>query len=242
MRKAILPAAAALALLMLAGCGEEENYYGYGGQNQITVTGSGRASAEPDMAVVIFAVDISGEDPVEVADEAAMKVDSAIAAAMEMGISEDDINTSSYSMWIEKKYDPVTYMETDELVYHVSHYLRANIRDLDAVGGFIASMVESGVNTVSSVTFTLEDRSELASDARADAVERAGEKAEQLAGSLDVALGEVVMVNEYTNYYPASDMTAMGYGGYAGEMTAPNVSPGSFTMGVDVTITWKLEE
>jgi uncharacterized protein YggE len=103
-------------------------------------------------------------------------------------------------------------------------------------------MVESGVNTVSSVTFTLEDRSELASDARADAVERAGEKAQQLAGSLDVALGEVVMVNEYTNYYPASDMTAMGYGGYAGEMTAPNVSPGSFTMGVDVTITWKLEE
>jgi len=230
------------ALMLLAACGEEENYYGYGGQNQVTVTGNGTASAEPDMAVVVFAVDITGEDPVEVADEAAQKIDAAIAAAMEMGLSEEDISTSSYSLWTEKEYDPVTYTETGDMIYHVSHYLRADIRDLDSVGEFLAAMVESGVNTVSSVSFTLEDRTALAAEARADAVEKAQQKAGQLAEGLGVELGEISMVNEYTNYYPMTDYSTMGYGGYAGEMSAPNVSPGSFTMGVDVTITYRLEE
>jgi len=52
MRKLTMLAGAVLLLAALSGCSEEENYYGYGGQNQITVTGSGRASAEPDMAVI----------------------------------------------------------------------------------------------------------------------------------------------------------------------------------------------
>jgi hypothetical protein len=229
------------ALMLLAACGEEENYYGYGGQNQITVTGNGTASAEPDMAVVVFAVDISGEDPVEVADEAAQKIDAAIEAAMEMGLSEDDISTSSYSMWTENEYDPVTYVETGEIVYHVSHYLRADIRDLDGVGRFLAGMVESGVNTVSSVSFTLEDRTELAAQARSDAIAKARRKAEQLAGGLGVELGGVTMVNEYTNYYPVNDYSTTTYGG-AGEMSAPSLTPGSFTMGVDVTVTYEIAE
>ncbi|MFO7949177.1 MAG: SIMPL domain-containing protein [Candidatus Fermentibacteraceae bacterium] len=230
------------ALMLLAACGEEENYYGYAGQNQVTVTGNGTASAEPDMAVVIFAVDITGDDPAEVTDEAAQKVDAAIAAAMEMGLPEDDIYTSSYSLWTEKEYDPVTYNETGEIIYHLSHYLRADIRDPDSVGEFLAIMMESGVNTVSSVSFTLEDRFELAAEARADAVEKAQQKAGQLAEGLGVELGEITMVNEYTNYYPMTDYSTMGYGGYAGEMSAPDVSPGSFTMGVDVTITYKIRE
>lgn len=230
------------ALMLLAACGEEENYYGYAGQNQITVTGNGTASAEPDMAVVIFAVDITGDDPAEVTAEAAQKVDAAIAAAMEMGLSEDDIYTSSYSLWTEKEYDPVTYTETGEIIYHLSHYLRANIRDMDSVGEFLAVMMESGVNTVSSVSFTLEDRFELAAEAREDAVDKASFKAAQLAERLDVELGEVTMVNEYTNYYPMTDYSTMGYGGYAGEMSAPDVSPGSFTMGVDVTLTYRIKE
>jgi len=241
MARAALVAAMA-ALMLLAACGEEENYYGYGGQNQITVTGNGTASAEPDMAVVIFAVDITGDDPAEVTDEAAQKVDAAIAAAMEMGLSEDDIYTSSYSLWTEKEYDPVTYTETGEIIYHLSHYLRANIRDVDSVGEFLAVMMESGVNTVSSVSFTLEDRFELAAEAREDAVDKASFKAAQLAERLDVELGEVTLVNEYTNYYPMTDYSTMGYGGYAGEMSAPDVSPGSFTMGVDVTLTYRIEE
>lgn len=240
MAKAALVALA--AIMLLAACGEEENYYGYGGQHQITVTGNGTASAEPDMAVVTFAVDITGEDPVEVADEAAEKIDAAIEAAMEMGLSEEDISTSSYSMWTEKEYDPVTYTETGEMLYHVSHYLRADIRDLDSVGSFLAAMVESGVNTVNSVSFTLEDRTELAAAARADAVEKARRKARQLADGLGVTLGGITMVNEYTNYYPITDSPTATFSAGYGEMSAPDVSPGSLTMGVDVTVTYEIEE
>ena len=227
-------------LVLLTACGDD-NYYPYGGQNQITVTGNGTASAEPDMAVVIFAVDISGDDPVAVVDEAAQKVDDAIAAAVELGLNEEDVTTNSYSMWIEHGYDPVTYTETDEIIYHVSHYLKADIRELDNVGVFLAAMVESGVTTVSSVSFTVEDRTELIAEAREDAIHRASFKAAQLAAGLDMELGEVVMVNEYTNHYLMNDYGTMAYG-YGGEASAPNVSPGGFTMGVDVTVTYEIAE
>lgn len=236
-----------LALLTITvltiGCDSDTNNincYPQSGQygNQLTVTGNGRATAEPDLASVTFGVDLSAEDPAEAVSEAAARVDSALAAASAIDVAEEDIHTSSYSMWIEPVYDPVTYEETDELAYHVSHRLTAKVRNMDRVGEFLAAVVEAGANTVSGVSFSTEDRTELLSRARRNAVNNAGRKARELAGELGLTLGPAINVSEYTSYYP----TDYGYGDYYDAMGEPAVSPGAFSVGVDVTVTFEIEE
>lgn len=229
--------------LALVGCESDTNNincypqsYPYG--NQLTVTGNGKASAEPDLATVTFGVEVSGEDPAEAVSEAASRIDSTLAAVSSFGIEDRDVSTSSYTMWIEQVYDPMTYEETGEQTYHVSHHLTAKVRDMDRVGAFLATVVEAGANTVTGVSFSVEDRTQLVSEARRDAVQAAREKAGELAGELGLNLGRAASVSEYTNYYPMG----YGYGGYYDGMGEPAVSPGAFSLGVDVTVTFEIEE
>lgn len=232
---------AALSLLICA-CGSPEPQTGT--FRQISVTGTGIAKADPDIATIVLGVDVTSEDPAEAVSEAATMINSALSAAQAIGVAEEDISTESYSLWIESVYDPITYQYTGEKIYHVSQYESIVVRDLSTVGNVLSGLVGAGVNTVSSVSFGIEDQATLLDQARAAALADAVERAESMAVGLGVDLGDPVYVSEYSGGYTMYDETLSrnaGITGGADYLTAPSVSPGSFSVSASMTVTFEIE-
>jgi uncharacterized protein YggE len=231
-----------LAMLALAfACGTAPEDDDAEQVRQITVTGTGVANAEPDVATIIMGVDVSSGDPGQAVQSAADFMNSGLAAARDLGVAGEDLKTYSYSLWIENLYDPITYQPTGERMYHVSQYESVDVRDMAIVGEVLAGVVGAGVNSISSVTYRVEDQTALEAQAREAAIADARSKAEAIAAGLGVQLGGPVIVTEYSGGYTVYDQTAAynyGAGGY-GEF-APPVTPGSFTVSGSVTITFEI--
>lgn len=238
----ILAAAAALAIICACSAQPAEEPDDLDSVRQITVTGTGVADAEPDVATIIFGVDVSSGDPGEAVQEAADLMNAGLAAARNMGVAGEDLKTYSYSLWIENVYDPITYQPTGERNYHVSQYESVDVRDMARVGEVLAGVVDAGVNSVSSVTYRVEDQTALQAQAREAAIADARGKAEAIAAGLGVQLGGPIMVSEYSGGYAYYDQTAQyNYGAGAFGDTAPPITPGSFTVTGSVTITFAIQ-
>jgi uncharacterized protein YggE len=227
----------AVSLLALAaGCGEVSEGYTY--PPTIAVSGTGTAYAEPDVASITFGVDISRKDPAEAVDDAAVIMENALAAAIALGVDASDLETTSYNMWVEDEYDYMTYEYTGELIYHVTHYAIADVRDLDSVGAVLSALVSAGANTISGVSFGYEDVSSLQDQARELAVADAERIADRLAEQLGVELLSPISVSEWVDYYPMGRASAGLSGNSFSEI--PPVSGGDFSITLNVQISYTI--
>jgi uncharacterized protein YggE len=229
----------------LAASGMSRGYDGGGvaSSGQFTegliVVGTGTASAEPEVAQVTFGIELRGDDPAALVDEAAQKMDQAIAAAQEIGAASEDIQTTGYNLWVETIYDPETGAATGEVVYHLSHYVQVNLRELDRVGQLLASVIEAGANAISGMSFAVENPEALVEQARQQALEDAQGKAERMAEALGTALERPILVAEVSGDYPI--LADRGGGGAAPvEVAAPAISPGAFSVSVSVQVVYKI--
>jgi len=183
-------------------------------------------------------VELRGDDPATLVDEGARKIDGAIAAAQELGITGEDVRTTGYNLWVETIHDPETGMPTGEVAYHVSHNVQVILRNLDQVGELLAAVVGAGANSISEVSFTVEDPEALVVQARQQALEDAGARAKQMAEGLSIALGKPILVMESGGWYP-TQAGGIGGGGMA-EVAAPSISPGTFSVSVSVQIVYEI--
>ncbi len=228
-----------LVAVLFAGCGESDEAYDYPGS--INVTGSGTAYAEADVASIVFGVDITEKDPADAVNDAAEMMDAAFAAASEFGIEESDMMTTSYNMWVEEEYDYITYEYTGETMYHLAHYAQVDVRDLDSVGEVLAALVGAGSNTISSVTFCVEDTGALMDEARSLAVADGRKMAEQLASELGMELGDATYVSEWIDYYPVNLASTVSRGEMMdASISAPSISTGDHSVTLSVQITFEM--
>lgn len=204
----------------------------------LVATGTATVSAEPEIVQITFGVDLRGNDPAAVVNEAAQKINRAIAAARGVGVDEKDLQTTSYNVWVETVYDPQTGQPTGQVVYHASHFVMATLRDLSKTGNLLAAVVEAGANSISGVNFTVENPDALVKEARQKALENARAQAEQMAQVLGISLGKPVLVSE-GGWYPVAPVArAEGMGG--GGVEAPSVSPGAFSVTVSVQVVYEI--
>lgn len=230
-----------LVLTLAAGTG-----YGYQDSYEypaiISTTATGTASGEPDIASIVFGVDIARSEPAIAVDDAAKMIRDAMAAARAAGVAGEDMQTVSYNLWVQEVWDDYTYEYTGVNEYNVIHYIRADIRDIESVGDVLAAVVSAGANSVNGVSFYVEDTDALFEQARRIAVDNARNKAEQLVDCFGVSLGEISSISEWTNYYYQDY-----YGAYdcytcgSGYCESPSITPGAFSISVEVSASWELE-
>ncbi|MEN8209036.1 MAG: SIMPL domain-containing protein [Candidatus Fermentibacteria bacterium] len=228
-----------LVILWMTGTAIGQDYCEYPGT--ITSTGSGTAGAEPDVASVVFGVNITRSDPGLAVNDAAQLVEAAMAAARAEGVAGADMQTTSYSLWVQEVWDDYDYEYTGEMEYAVTHYVKADIRDISSVGDVLAAVVSAGANSINGVSFYVEDTASLYEDARNRASEHARDKAEQLADSFGVTLGEISSISEWTSYYADYGMAYDNYGGGLGYYAeSPPVTPGAYSVSVEVSVTYEI--
>jgi len=246
MRKTYVSMGGLLALVLLAavlaGCTtakaaptaapEEASRY-------ITVVGSGKVSLVPDVAQVNVGAESAADTVSEAKAEVDGRIEAIMAALKELGIADEDIQTSHYSIYYER--EPVYPMPEGgpsgepQGAYRVSNMLRVTVRDLERVGDLLDAAVEAGANQMYGVTFTVSDDREWESEAREEAMADAKARAEELAGLAGVDLGEVLSVSEVVSgvpvHMPEAEM-AMGGGG---------IAPGELELSTHIQVTFAIQ-
>ena len=204
----------------------------------LTVDGNGAASAAPDIVDIQLGVETIDEDPKTAIDDNTSTMESVIEALTDLEVSEDDIQTRSFNMWVEQIYDEDG--PTGEFLYHVVNQISVRVRDIDKTGDVLGAALGAGANNVRGISFGVEDTQALEEAARDAAVDNAVAKAEQLADRLGVTVGSPRHVAEITGGFPETVRVERAVAFDSGGGSVP-VSPGDFTVRVSLNITFDIE-
>lgn len=205
---------------------------------EITFEGQGTAYVTPDIATVQLGVTSEGETSESVVTQNTVKMNAVMAEIKARGIEEKDIQTTSYSLY--PKYDWSEEGGSEQDGYTLSQTVTVTIRDFTKIGDLLAATTKAGANTVSGVTFEVDDPETAKTMAREEAVEAAKAKAKSVAEATGLNLGRMVNYYEYSDYY--------GKGGFYGESMmadasaspVPNIEPGQEEVNLNVSLTFRV--
>ena len=211
-------------------------------QQGITVVGEGSAPVEPDIAVANIGVQVANTDVKAASSEAQELMNAVLAAIQEQGIAEEDIQTSGFSIFADFGPAGPTGEQAQTPLYRVSNNVNATIRDLTLVPAVLDAAIAAGANNIFGVNFSIDDPSEAASAARAQAIENAQAKAQDLAELTGLQLGNVVSVSEIIGsrggFYGSSSLAAasqIGLGGGGGP-----IAPGQLNVTVQLEVIYSV--
>lgn len=211
------------------------------------ITGHGEVLATPDTAYVTSGVTSQGATAKEALDANNADMAALIETLKAAGIDAVDIQTSGFSVNPNYVYtdarDANGYQLPPKISgYTVSNMVTIQVRDLDSLGSVLDQAVTVGANTVSGVTFAVEDPSEYFNEARRLAFTDAREKAELYAEIAGVTLDELALVSEQTGYaQPPMPYMVKAQAASADRAMVP-VEVGQLTFSIDVNVHWELED
>lgn len=173
------------------------------GEAGIWVTGTGEMSLAPDIALLRIGVETTSPSVNEARNEAANAMDAVVAAVKAKGLTDEDIQTTSFNIWPQYDRQEVTTNGVRSTVRVLSGYTVSNdavikIRDLDEVGNIIDDVVDAGGDAarINGIDFSIEDPGTYTTQLREDAVNAALENAQHFASLTGVTLGKLVYVTE----------------------------------------------
>lgn len=196
----------------------------------ISVVGHGSVLARPDTAYINLGFQAENTSAKQAQAEAASKMNAVIEAVRAQGIAQADIQTSNYSIWRDPQRN----------VFTASYELRVTIRQIDKSSGLIDAVVNAGANSVSGISFGIENTSALEKQAREKAMNEAAANAAELARLAGVKLGPAVSISENAAMPPVP-YPVMGreMGAPAADASMP-IEPGKNEITVNIQVTYAI--
>lgn len=216
-----------------------------------STSGEGKVTAVPDVAQFTFSVITEGgKDIAALQQENSQRANGAIALLKDSGVEDKDIKTASYNLQPRYQYFSCPINKNSiakpcppaEIVgYSISQTVSVKIRDFEKTGEILSGAVQSGVNSVSELSFTIDDETEIENQARQEAIADAIKKAESIAQAGNFTLGKILSINE--NSSPIFYRSAKSFGISASEdaMISPAIEPGSQEIIVNITISYEIK-
>ena len=207
-------------------------------ERTIVISGQGKVTAVPDIAMTTIGFQAEAKTVADAQMKNTEVMDSLIEKLKVLQINEKDIQTKNYNVY--PMYD---YLEEEGRVlrgYQVSQNVEVKIRDLTKANKVFALAGEVGANQVGGLNFTIDDRDEYIAQAREEAIENIGEKAQVLSNSLSIDFGDIVSYDEYegggaVQQYKFYEDSAVAYGG-----RGPNIEAGSMDVELQVSIVFEI--
>lgn len=212
-----------------------------------SVAGDGKAVIVPDVARFSFSVITEGgKDVGMLQQENTKKVNAINAYVKTEGVGEKDIKTLNYNIDPRYQYfscsgDGKPCPPPEIVGYTINQSVQVTVRDFSKIGALLSGVVANGANSVSQLTFTVDDPTMVQNEARAEAIVKAKQKAQGLAAAGGFRLGKLLSIEESSSQppypYPMYDK-AMGFGG--GGSIAPAIEPGSQEISVSVILRYEM--
>lgn len=216
----------------------------------VTVVGEGSVTIEPDIANTTIGVEVVEPSVQDAVTEARELMDAVIAALMEAGVAEEDMQTTGFNIWAERNFNNPMPMDaegngnnSDQVRYHVTNNVQVTIRDLENIESVLDAAIQAGANNIYGVSFSLDDPTVIESEARQKAVENARTKAEELAELTGTTVGGVVSISEVVGQgggYFGGNFAQASRDGLGGGGAGP-IAPGQLNMTMQLQITYQLQ-
>ncbi len=212
-------------------------------ERSITVQGQGTVSAKPDLVTLALGVQTTGETAMEALALNSEQMTGVVAAILEAGIAEDDIQTSGINLnpvYDNRRLEPG---ENRKVVgYRVTNSVTVIVHDISMAGSVLDSAVTAGANVASGIQFGLSDTDTIITDAIIAGVQDAQAKAQTIADTLGVKLGAALVVDQVYIDRPESRArlvfleSAADRGGFA-----PPVQGGTVGVTAHIRVTFAIE-
>ncbi len=204
----------------------------------IQVTGTGTLSAPPDEVLLELAVETRGSTAAAATTENAAAMTNVINALLSAGISNESIQTTSYTL--NPVYsNPVNQSVAPSIIgYDAVNSIQVTISNVGSVGRVLDQAVSAGANQVQGITFTLSNTAmaTLQEEALQLALQDADSQAKATAATLGVTIvGPISITPGYTfqpvNYNRFTTASVP-------EATTP-VQPGTLQITATVQVTYR---
>ena len=181
-RKAIIALLAALVLLLSA--------FALAEGTTLTVQGTGVVSLDPDTATITLGVHESSKDVSRAQAAVNERLAKVLEALRGMGVKDEDIHTSSLSIYEDFGYS------RDDMRYAVQNNISVTLRDIDNVGQTIDAAFEAGANAFSDIWFSASDTEAAKARALELSIESARKKADVLAAAAGMEITGIESIAE----------------------------------------------
>lgn len=213
-----------------------------------SVSGEGKIVAIPDVGSFNFSVIVEGgKDIAALQRENAEKANKIIAFIKSQGVETKDIKTLDYGLEPRYQYFSCSVPLDDsrkpcpppEIVgYTIRQTVQVKVRNFSKIGGILAGVVENGANSVSQLSFEIDDIEIIRNQAREQAIKQAKEKAESVARAGGFRLGKLLSIEEEgitPIYYRSLEAKSIS------ELPSPTIEPGSQEVAVSVNLRYEIK-
>lgn len=204
---------------------------------QIAVTGHGEVRVTPDRATIQISVQSRAVTAAAAAADNAGKQSAVIASIRALGINDDQISTTNFSVSPEQKYEP----NSQPIVtgYVVTNTIVVDVRKISQVGPVLDASLRRGANLISGLNFYSSNTESSRRAAIALAVASAKADADAAARAAGGTLGPLleISMNSFSPPGPRPMMLRAVAGGSAQADTP--ISPGQETVSMDVAARWR---
>jgi len=200
---------------------------------EITVEGDGKAYVTPNIASITLGVMTNGKTSELTVAENSKKVNKIIEELKNFKIDPKDIRTTDY--YLNQGYN----YEGKPDGYTLNQSLVVKVKDFNQIGEIISKTAKLGANSVGGIVFDVDNKVEVKSRAREEAIKNAKATAVNIEKQTGLHLTKV------KNYYEYENPSYGGGMGGGGEMMAlspsPNVQPGQQEISLKVTLTYQVD-
>jgi uncharacterized protein len=200
----------------------------------MSISGTGTVYVKANQATVILGVFTENDVASVAIDDNAAAMTKVIAALKQLGLTDDDITTTSYGV------SPVYNYEVYKIVgYQVTNLVQVKLTDLNMVGSVIDAATGAGANRVDSVSFGLTDAAadEMKLHAYTAAIEDVKAKAGVITKGLGVSITGVQSISE-SYYYPYTAYRSDISYASAGEKASTPIMEGNLSVSVTLNIVY----
>lgn len=204
-----------------------------GVERQVTVVGAGEVQGSPDTLTLDASVEFVAPDAATAMNQTNDRQRAVIDALVDAGVDRDDLATTEADL--QPQYAP----DNNAIIgYRATNSIDVTIRDLDLASEALGLIVSTGgdATRINSISYSIENDSQLVRDARARAFEDAKDRAGQYADLSGLELGKVISISESGGATPPAPRPAQ-----RGMMEAAvPLEPGQQTVSFSVTVIWEL--
>lgn len=208
--------------------------------NSISVQGDGKVFAQPDVFILGISISSVASTTAEAQEQTKTDAETITALAKSAGVAEKDIQTTEMSIYPEYDYSTNTQKIKG---FRATHGLTLKIRDLKQVDTLIPQVTFSNNVQISSMSYDIDDKTDLYSEARKLGFAKAKQKAEELASLAGISLDKPLSISDQISYMPPYPMP-MQANVYREEIamdsvgSSPTINPGQLELSVTVNVVY----
>ena len=218
---------------------------------RFSVSGEGKVTAIPDVAEFTFGVlTEGGKDVASLQKENAEKMNKIIKFIKSSGVDAKDIKTLNYNIQPRYQYYKCGKIKTAEtpcppreiVGYSVNQSALVKVRDFGKAGKILFAVGQMGANSVSRLSFTVDDRIKFENEAREKAIKQAKERALSIAKAAGFSLGRLISVNDNQQRFPFTrQQRAFGLEESVSGGESVSIEPGSREITASVTLQYQIK-